>query len=355
MAERVTLQVIADKVGVSKSTVSDVLRSRVGKVKISKTTKDKIFKVVKELDYEPNSAARTLITGKTYNIGFLLSSETTLGLANSYFASLMTGVQDSCKANGYNCLVSSYDMTTVKSFVMPAKLRRRNVDGLVLTGNIENEVLQTFIDSGLPFILVGENTDFPKEGILSVARDLVADWQVVFEHLYELGHRRIAVGGIATARGLRLFNHAVSYFKESHLYDNDLHFKCYVDISSQDDAFQMANKKAKEWLSSSNRPTAVVGHDQWCIGFMAGVIDGGGKCPDDLSVVCTCDTVLSQWCRPSLTSMSIPLVESGRAVTDLLIQYIEKKINWIDANLLAKDIWDGRHLIFRDSTGSAPE
>jgi len=355
MAERVTLRVIADKVGVSKSTVSDVLRSRVGKVKISKTTKEKIFKAVRELNYEPNSAARALTTGKTYNIGFLLSSETTLGLANSYFATLMTGVQDSCKANGYNCLVSSYDMTTVKSFVVPAKLRRRNVDGLVLTGNIENEVLQTFIDSGLPFILVGENTDFPKEGILSVARDLVADWQVVFEHLYELGHRKIAVGGIATARGLRLFNKAVARFKQLHPDDNDLEFKCHADVSSTCDAFQVANNKAKEWLVSSDRPTAIVGHDQWCIGFMAGVLDGGCRCPEDLSVVCTCDTVLSQWCRPSLTSMSIPLVESGRAVTDLLIQYLEKKINWIDANLQAKDIWQGRHLVFRDSTGPAPE
>ena len=248
-------------------------------------------------------------------------------------------------------------MTTVQSFVVPAKLRRRNVDGLVLTGNIENEVLQTFIDSGLPFILVGENTDFPKEGILAVARDLVDDWLVVFDYLYGLGHRKIAVGGIATLRGLRLFNRATDTFKKRHPEDKDIDFQCYVDIDSdsRDSAFELACKKADDWVSSSNRPTAVVGHDQWCTGFLAGVIDHGGKCPEDVSIICTCDTVLSQWCRPALTSMNIPLVESGAAVTNLLIQYIEKKINWIDANLQAKDIWKGRHLIFRDSAGPVPK
>jgi LacI family transcriptional regulator len=351
MSQRVTLRDIAQKVGVSKSTVSDVLRQRVGKVKVSENTKDKIFKTAKELEYEPNSAARALITGKTNNIGFLLSSETTLGLANTYFASLMSGVGDACKTGGYNCIVSSYDLSSVKKFVMPSKLKRRNVDGFVISGNIRNEVVQMFIDSGLPFVLVGENADFPVDGVLSVARDLAADWVKVFRYLYDNGHRHIAVGGIETERGMRLLNEAKMRFRTI-CGDPDVRFFAYdATDCAEKDVFNFANNKARTWYNTKDRPTAVVGHDQWCLGFLSGVLDAGASCPADVSIISTSDTVLCQWCRPSISAVSLPLYESGKAVTDLLIKVIEKDINWIDAHEKTKTIWEDRKLVIRNSSG----
>ena len=350
MIETVTLKTIADRVGVSKSTVSDVLRHRISKIKVGESTKNKIFKVARDLNYEPNAAARALITGKTYNIGFLLSSVTALGLANNYFATLMSGVQDTCSQKGYNCMVSCYDMSSIENFVMPSKLKRRKVDGVVITGYVEEEVLQTLIENGLPFILIGESTDFPLEGVLSVARDMKQDWLSVFEYLYKLGHRRIIVGGARARRKFDLLVEAEDEFKQS-FGAEEVTFTNYSDINPAIDPFRFAYRQAKEWLENSDGPTAVVGHDQWCVGFLSGIVDGNRKCPEDISIVSTCDTILCQWYRPAISAISWDLHGGGKAATELLINYIEKKINLIDAHRQAAKIWENRKLLVRNSSG----
>lgn len=352
MAKAVTLKMIADKVGVSKSTVSDVLRSRVAKVKVSDSTKEKIFQAVKELNYEPNAAARALVTGKTHNIGFLLSSKTNHGLANNYFSSIMSGVQCASIKRGYNCFVNCYDLSSVKEFVMPSKFRRRVVDGLIISGRIEEQILQMFIDSGLPFILVGENADFPVEGILSVARNLSIDWLTTFEYLYEQGHRHIAVGGIETHLGFERYENAVKEYRSKYP-DRDIEFSTYSCIDESCAVMDVAYRQGSDWKTAAGHPTAVVGHDQWCVGFMSGVIDAGYNCPDDISVVSSCDTTLCKWFRPAITAMGLPLYEGGMAAAEVLIDYIERKTNWVEANRRAATIWNDHELIVRESTGKA--
>ena len=346
----ITLKTIAHRVGVSKSTVSDVLRHRIGKIKVGEDTKNRIFKVAKDLDYEPNAAARALITGRTHNIGFLLSSTTSLGLANSYFASLMSGVQDACSQKNYNCMVSCYDMSSIKNFVMPSKLKRRKVDGVVISGYVEEEVLRTVIDCGLPFILVGESTDFSLDGVLSVARDMKEDWLSVFEHLYNLGHRHILVGGARARKKFDLLVEAEDEFKQS-FNAKEVEFTNFSDINPAVDPFQFAYRQAKEWLKNDGGPTAVIGHDQWCVGFLSGIIDSGKKCPEDISIISTCDTILCQWSRPAISAISWDLYGGGKAATELLINYIEKKINLTDVRRQAAKIWENRKLLVRNSSG----
>jgi len=349
MAETVTLKTIADRVGVSKSTVSDVLRCRIGKIKVGEDTKNKIFKVARSLDYEPNAAARALITGRTYNVGFLLSCTTALGLANNYFATLMSGVQDACSQRGYDCIVSCYDMSSIKNFVMPSKLKRRKVDGVVITGYVEEEVLQTLIENGLPFILIGESTDFPLEGVLSVARDMKKDWLSVFEYLCKLGHRHITVGGARAKKEFDSLVETEEEFKQSFGAEK-VKFTNFNDINPAAVPFQFAYRQAKEWLESSNGITAVVGHDQWCVGFLSGIVDGGKKCPEDISIVSTCDTILCQWSRPAISAISWDLHGGSKAATELLINYIEKKITLTDAHRQAAKIWENRKLLVRNSS-----
>jgi DNA-binding LacI/PurR family transcriptional regulator len=351
MAKTVTLGMIAERVGVTKSTISDVLRNRVGKVKVSDRTREKIHKAVKELNYEPNVAARSLATGKTNSIGFLLSSSTTLGLANTYFASLMAGVQNSCKQRGYNCVVSSYDMSSLKNFVMPTKVRQRSVDGVVITGHVEDEVIQMIIDNGIPFALIGESTDFPLEGLLSVAQNLKNDWLNAFGYLYNLGHRHIGVGGIIRERGKRAFKKAIEEFKQKHPEDG-VKFECYYNAESGMSAFDFAYEQAQGWAERKERPTAVVGHDQWCIGFLAGIKDSKFECPKDVSILSTCDTTLCQWYRPAITAFSLPLYESACEIADILIDTIEKECTWVQANQKASKLWNESELIERDSTSS---
>ena len=350
MAKNVTLQMIADRVGVSKSTVSDVLRARKAKVKVSKTTKDKIFQAVKDLNYVPNAAARALVTGRTESVGFLLSSKTSHGLANPFYASIAAGVQAEASSKGYNCIFNCYDLSSVKEFVMPSKVRRKIVDGIVISGQIEEDVLQMFIDSGLPFILVGENADFPVEGVLSVARNLRFDWVTSFKHLCELGHRRIAVGGIETELGYLHYKQTVEEFREMWS-GPEIEFLSYNCPNECGGVIEYAYKQGAEWVKSEWRPSAVIGHDQWCVGFAKAILDAGLECPGDVSIISTCDTVLCKWFRPALTAIELPLYDGGKEATSLLIDYINRDINWVEANRRSMNIWQNHKLVVRESTG----
>ena len=240
---------IADRVGVSKSTVSDVLRSRNTIVKVSETTKSKIHRAVKDLNYVPNAAARALVTGKTNNIGFLLSSKTTLGLSNIYFSSIMSGVQSAAGSKGYNCVVNCYDLSSIKEFVMPSKVRRKTVDGLVISGRIEEDVLQTFIDSSLPFILVGENADFPVEGVLAVARNIAQDWMTAFEYLNELGHKHIEVAGIECHQAGELFSEVAGDFQKAHP-ESGIKISSFECLKPSADIMQDAYAYGRHWAES---------------------------------------------------------------------------------------------------------
>ncbi len=351
--KNVTLQMIADKVGVSKSTVSEVLRDRRGRIQASEATRLKIFDIARKLNFEPNAAARSLITGKTYNIGFLLSSHTNLGIANNYFASILSGVQYACRVHGYNCIVSVYDLSSVKDFVMPMKLKRRTVDAVVISGYVEEEVLQCLIQNNTPFILIGETTDFPLEGILNISRDMVADWLKIFEYLYKLGHRRIGVGGTIGKRWHTLLDDAISRFGQIHS-DASLDFVRYNNVPRDDNVFLNAFEQGAKWAKSNSSVTAVVGHDQWCLGFLSGIRENGKNCPQDVSVVSSCDTILCQWGYPSITAISMPLYESGSMATEILVNLIENKITVMEAHRMAAKSLQERQLIVRKSTGPAP-
>ena len=345
----VTMSDIAARVGVSRPTVSDVLRGRAGKVKVSERTRKRILDVVKELNYAPSSVARALAIGKNHNIAFLLSSKTTLGIANDYFATLLAGVQEGCKQRGYNCQVDCYDLSSIKEFVMPSNLKSRHVDGVVISGYVEDEVVQELVDHKIPFILVGESTDFSRDRILSVSRDIVSSYVEIFEHLHSKGHTDIMVGGIVSKHAKQL----VEDSKELFLSRNKIAkvvFHEHGTFTLEQDAFECGYEQAKKWAEMSSRPTSLVSDDKFCIGFLKGIRECGFSCPEEISVVSSCDTTLCQWFEPGITAVSTYLYENGLALTNLFIDFLEDKAGWAEVNKKAAGVWKDGELIIRSST-----
>lgn len=351
-AGRVTLKDIAQRAELSVSTVSDVLRDRTAKVRVSEKTRELVFRLAEELGYEPNAAAHALATGKTYNIGFLLSSKTTLGLANYYFGSYLSGVGDACKERGYNCLVSAYDLSSIEELIVPAKLRKKNVDGIVITGYVEDEVLDVLSKYGVPVVLVGEGIDKPRNNILTVTRNIVEEWLRIFNHLHQTGCTKIGIAEVKTKRVQQSLQSAINNFRSQH--GDIVEFTVYkapYDVNQFDHAEQVA----AEWLAQdpNTRFNGIISHDQWCTGFLSAIIRAGATIPDEVSIVSTCDTVHCQYNNPRISAVAVPLFDHAKDVAQLLIDYVEGKAGFNDASKRALQLQVAGELVVRET--SKPE
>lgn len=344
-----TLKYIAQLAGVSISTVSDVLKNRTGKVQVSESTRSRIVSIARDVDYHPNSAAHTLATGRTYNIGFLLSSKTTLGFANYYFGTYLSGVQDACKDRGYGCVVSAYDLSSLKDLIIPDKIRKKNIDGIIITGYVEGNVLDILLNYNIPYILVGQIVDFDKKGSITVARDMINEWINVFKYLLSTGCTHIGVADVKVRSVQKLLKKAIDTFSEQH--KGEVRFTVY-EIPYDDDQFEHARTAAEEWFAQdvNMRAKAIVSHDQWCIGFLSTVKQLGVNVPEELSVVSTCDTVYCKYYNPQVSALTVPLFEHAKDITYLLFDYIEGKFSFEHAKKRALKLRSVGELVVRETS-----
>jgi LacI family transcriptional regulator len=316
-------------------------------VRISHATRDAILAAAKELDYQPQAAGRALVTGRTFNIGFILSSKTSLGLSNPYFSSIMSGCAAACKQRGYNCSIGTHDLSSAKDYVTPSKIRNQSVDGVIICGRVEDEIVKTFVDYDLPFVLVGQSSTYPRERILSVSEDISRIWLDMIEYLHNKGHRDILIGGIYTSRLERLMAESIKQFNKKHGQVQTQITGLTTDYES--DQLDQAYKAGLKWAASSNKATALVANAHFCLGFIGAIEDAGYSYPHDISIISTTDELFCRCIRPTLTTLTTPLHDNGALIADLLIDYVEKKCTLKDGQKKAALLWNVGALTERNS------
>ncbi len=146
-----TLREIAEKARVSISTVSRVLNDQPG---IGQETRDRVLAAARELRFRPNAAARSLITRRTRNIGFVAAK----GTVPTHFVTAshpFVGIEHECQRRGYHLLTTFVSEEAMRSPMDLPMLREQRVDGLILVGpNIKPSFILALHHSGLPLVLL---------------------------------------------------------------------------------------------------------------------------------------------------------------------------------------------------------
>ena len=152
----VTIKDVALKAGVSPSTVSRVIK---GNQRISEATISKVKKVMEELNYFPNTAARTLITNQTYKIGLVLKGSEEPIRLNPFYINVLLGISETCNQHGYGTQTTvSNNMNDLMDEVYKM-IKQRMVDAFILLYSKENDpIKQMLIDENMPFIVIGKPT-----------------------------------------------------------------------------------------------------------------------------------------------------------------------------------------------------
>ncbi len=185
----VTVKDIAEAAGVSITTVSLVLSGR--KSRISAKTRERVKQIAKELDYQPNHLARSLVTRKSQTIGLIIPD-----ISNLFFSELAKGIEMEAQKKKYNIIFSNSNEdgnADIKNFRL---LLNKSVDGLIIVPSINegelnliSEFKHILSSHKLPLVIVdrmlpGVECDF-------VTLDNREGGFIATKHLLELGHRKI--------------------------------------------------------------------------------------------------------------------------------------------------------------------
>jgi len=335
---RVTIGDVARHAGVSRKTVSRVVnRDKY----VSPDLRERVEKVVDQLNYIPDRQARSLRSGKSFHVAFVYETP------SSYFViSLVEGIRRVCKDAGYELILHETEAEGSQLVLSVLEfIERERLDGLLMMPPMtDNDQLLSALDrDNILYGRIAPGT--PQPGGIDVSTTERAAGRHMAEHLLELGHRRIAyISGhpdhLAMSERLKGVREAIAAFE-----DGDVE----LDVRRGLNTFESGLAAARELLVQASRPTAVfAANDDMAAGVLFEAQELGLRVPDDLSVAGFDDTILAARIWPGLTTIHQPVHRMGERAAQNLINRISDRPTEDDSPLETR-------LIIRRSTGTAPD
>jgi LacI family transcriptional regulator len=306
-----TMMDIAKDLKVSVVTVSKVLRNQ---GRISDATRKRVLRRAKELNYQMNWVARSLVTRRTFTIGLLLPE-----FAHPFFAEIARAVARTVRPHGYHVVISSFEEDPDLEASEANSLLARQVDGLIIASSQPPRQLAMFKhvqERDIPYVLI----DRPVAGLRAcfVGVDNHAIGELATRHLIERGCCRIAhlrgpELGIAAER-LEGYRRALS--KAGFHHDP----RYIVEAGHRDDTGYEAMRHLltvrplTDGIFCYNDPVA--------IGAMKAILEAGLRLPRDISIVGAGNVHFSDVLAVPLTTIDQGTSQIGTLAAELLITRI---------------------------------
>lgn len=314
---RVTMQVIADKVGVSQATVSYVLNNKAG-ARVSPAIRAEVLRIARELNYYPNEAARRLAGMRSRTLGILQLYVRHSVLAGWWSAEVMRGIADTGFAQGYHLMI--YAMSEdVREMCLSAVYSGR-LEGLVILAPYRDEpFLKELSDAKVPLAVVGGQKAY-NERMVAVDADNEMGGYIATRHLIEQGHRRIA--HLHGATNIPNAYDRLQGFLRA-MREAGLHALPELLIES---GFleQSAYEATQRLLQLREPPTAIfAANDVSAVGVLRAVKEAGRRVPDDIAIIGYDGTPFCALTEPPLSTVEQPASEMGRVAARLIVDIVE--------------------------------
>ncbi|MGN7764181.1 LacI family DNA-binding transcriptional regulator [Paenibacillus sp. 22594] len=301
---KVSIFDVAKKSGLSVVTVSRVIN---GAGSVREKNRQKVLDAIKELDYRPNAAARSLASGKTGIIGLIVTT-----LQDSFFDAVVKELNEVLALHGYFLAISI--STGIASDENHYLIQEDRVDGLILLSPMEEDnYIVELKRRGIPYVLIDNQQ--PENDSYSITIDNVKGGYAAARHLLELGHTSIAhLCGHEMFRSTK--ERRAGFLKA--LKEQGLE---PFEIVHGDFEIAKGYDIAKRWLSEGKLPTAVfTGDDNIALGVINALMEAGVRVPEEVAVVGYDDHYIASQLRPHLTTLRQPADKIGIAAADMLLK-----------------------------------
>ncbi len=309
------LKDIAKLAGVSTATVSNVLNGNTGKV--STETKERIEKIIKEVDYKPNAMARSLAKKESRIIGLVvpyIGPEEDFFM-NPYYARMVAALERYVRSKDYYLMLRCVPDCRQ---VIP-QLSSWNVDGAFFLGVMEQEVHEIISALDAPVVFLDTYTE--EKGIVNVGLDDYKGGYLSARYLIGKGHRKIALAcpdykapGVVRQRYLgflKACEEASVEFDESDIYRTDTVYHSAINVG-HDIAFSQKAYTAVATMS-----------DIVAFGLIEGMKQCGLSVPDDMSVIGFDNLQEGEFVNPKLTTISQDFTEKANAAGAGMFEILE--------------------------------
>mgnify|MGYP001197175709 CR=1 FL=1 len=335
---------VARQAGVSPTTVSRVLNNDPHAV--GAETRERVLKVVQELNFTPNPLAKGLLGVATHLIGVIVGDA-----SDPYYANIVKGISDTAQNEGYLTIVCNTDRDPQIELRFLNAILHYSADGIVFAsgGSVLpdhqeqfQEIVETLKLRNVPVVALG-NRDL---NVPQVSIDDVQAAQDMTEYLIELGHRRIGfilgpTGMITSQRRFEGYRRTLE--KHGIPYNPSL-------VMEGDFTFESGLQAANQLVDQNPMVTAVfASNDREALGCLFGLKQKGVSVPDQVSIAGFDDIEMLQFVSPSVSTVRVPMYEIGAmGIKQLLKAKTTKEAD-------SKNVYLPHSLVIRESTVPPPD
>lgn len=325
---------VAKKAGVSIVTVSKVINNS---QTVREGNRQKVLQAMKELNYNPSAAARSLASGRTGVIGLLIDN-----LTDSFLSSALGAINEYLEDNGYFLALSLINESKINNDNIPFLFQQDRVDGLLIVSPVcEDTYILDLKGKKIPFVLMDNQKFHP-----SIPSVIVNNYKGGYDatrHLLELGHKKIlhiSGPGLYMSSNDREAGYRAAMTEAG----------CapYV-INSSSFSIESGYKIVKQLISENKLSgfTSIFAADDYiALGVIDAFKNSNIKVPGDISVIGYDDQELAASFHPGLTTIRQPADEMGRIGAEMLLKIIKGEVKRYNTIKLDPDI------VIRESTAA---
>ena len=308
-----TLEDIARIAGVSRATVSRVVNNHPN---VSEKMRLRVQAIIQETGYQPNLAARSLVSQRTKLIGLVIPRGVHGFFTDPYFPRLIEGISQACNQYGYTLTLSLFFSDKDERELLPRVTQKGMLDGIIVQATGLKNQDEAIAQWGVPFVFAGRPVGASDVSYVDV--DNRAGAYAAIAHLAHLGYNKIATitGALNTTVGAdRLEGYRQAMQARGLEIDENL----IVEGDFTEFGAYFAAKK----LIQQGPEAIFVASDTMAIGVMKAILEEGLHIPDDIALVGFDDLVPTTLIGPQLTTVRQPVRNFGYKAVEMLLDIIE--------------------------------
>ncbi|PRP68056.1 LacI family DNA-binding transcriptional regulator [Nonlabens agnitus] len=315
MKKKTTIYDIAAKLNLTAATVSRALNNN---KKISENTRKLVKQTALEMNYEQNTLARALKSGKSFNVGVIVPR-----VDSNFFASVIRGIEEELYPKGYHVIICQTHNQEILETSNINSLLNAQVDGVLMSisnAKTNIEVFDSLLQKQVPLIFFDRKREM--DGISSVTIDDFNGAYTATKHLIDQGCKKIA--HLSNDRSFEIFKDRYAGYKQAIL-DHGLEFdeSLVVESASKIDE---GKRITKTFLEMQNRPDGIFSSSDFtALGAIQEIKAHGLRIPQDICVVGFSNEPFTRFMDLSISSVDQSPIEMGRLTAQAFLEEVSIK------------------------------